>query len=374
MIGLERGKVTLYIHNPVWNTEAARTIKVLKEILGDIATETEHVGSTAVNTIMAKPIIDIMPVVFELEAVDAAAGEFEKAGYEYMGEFGIAGRRYLRKGGCERTHQVHIFRQEDRYNIGRHLAFRDYLRCHCEEAERYAREVITSGYHSLNPSYSQIFINYSQNLYDLKESIWEIEYYGDNTQYYTAGHVGRNTGIPSASDSPIGHCLGMIRSTANHYDMYDATDVRRDWNIGPYSYNEDGSHKMLSESDDKNIRYCAKFRREYEDVVSDSKMPTATAINFPVLRYADVLLMYAEAHFCNPDADAARDAEALECFNMVRRYTQQMSFVWGTIPDSSPWKKYADIYFGSISSRDRLWPIPSDEMSVDGNLVQNPGW
>lgn len=293
------------------------------------------------------------------------------------------------------------------------------------EAERYAREVITSGYHSLNPSYSQIFINYSQNLYDLKESIWEIEYYGDNTQYYTAGHVGRNTGIPSASDSPIGHCLGMIRSTANHYDMYDATDVRRDWNIGPYSYNEDGSHKMLSESDDKNIRYCAKFRREYEDVVSDSKMPTATAINFPVLRYADVLLMYAEAHFCNPDADAARDAEALECFNMVRRrghgldatlpdasvdyvmsskdefmselrderarelayemlrrddlirwgiYTQQMSFVWGTIPDSSPWKKYADIYFGSISSRDRLWPIPSDEMSVDGNLVQNPGW
>ena len=78
-------------------------------------------------------------MVFELEAVDAAAGEFEKAGYEYMGEFGITGRRYLRKGGCERTHQVHIFRQEDRYNIGRHLAFRDYLRCHCEEAERYAR-------------------------------------------------------------------------------------------------------------------------------------------------------------------------------------------------------------------------------------------
>ena len=56
-----------------------------------------------------------------------------------MGEFGITGRRYLRKGGCERTYQVHIFRQEDRYNIGRHLAFRDYLRCHCEEAERYAR-------------------------------------------------------------------------------------------------------------------------------------------------------------------------------------------------------------------------------------------
>ena len=52
-----------------------------------------------------------------------------------MGEFGITGRRYLRKGGCERDTSGAYIRQEDRYNIGRHLAFRDYLRCHCEEAE-----------------------------------------------------------------------------------------------------------------------------------------------------------------------------------------------------------------------------------------------
>ncbi len=83
MIGLERGKVTLYIHNPVWNTEAARTIKVLKEILGDIATETEHVGSTAVNTIMAKPIIDIALAVSNFTDIIGYNSKLELHGFYY---------------------------------------------------------------------------------------------------------------------------------------------------------------------------------------------------------------------------------------------------------------------------------------------------
>ena len=65
-----------------------------------------------------------------MKKVDDAAEAFSKIGYEYLGEFGIAGRRYLRKGGDERTHQIHIFQTEDWNNIGRHLAFRDYMRTH----------------------------------------------------------------------------------------------------------------------------------------------------------------------------------------------------------------------------------------------------
>ena len=60
-------------------------------------------------------------------------------GYEYLGEFGIEGRRYLRKGGDERTHQIHIFQADDWNNIGRHLAFRDYMRTHEKEREEYAK-------------------------------------------------------------------------------------------------------------------------------------------------------------------------------------------------------------------------------------------
>ena len=57
---------------------------------------------------------------------------------KYMGEFGIPGRRYLRKGGAHRTHQVHIFGAESQYEIERHLAVRDYLRMHPLKADAYA--------------------------------------------------------------------------------------------------------------------------------------------------------------------------------------------------------------------------------------------
>jgi GrpB-like predicted nucleotidyltransferase (UPF0157 family) len=60
-------------------------------------------------------------------------------GYEVMGEFGIAGRRYYRRDDAagERTHQVHAF-QSGSPHVERHLAFRDYLRAHREPARQYA--------------------------------------------------------------------------------------------------------------------------------------------------------------------------------------------------------------------------------------------
>lgn len=78
-------------------------------------------------------------VVRSLEKTDGAAEKFAETGYEYCGEFGIAGRRYLRKGGDERTHQIHIFQADDWGNIGRHLAFRDYMRTHEKERNQYAK-------------------------------------------------------------------------------------------------------------------------------------------------------------------------------------------------------------------------------------------
>lgn len=80
-----------------------------------------------------------MAVVRSLERVDTVAEKFSDIGYEYLGEFGIEGRRYLRKGGDERTHQIHIFQADDWNNIGRHLAFRDYMRTHEKEREEYAK-------------------------------------------------------------------------------------------------------------------------------------------------------------------------------------------------------------------------------------------
>ncbi len=112
---------------------------LLKEILADNCIAIYHIGSTSVPGLAAKPIIDIMVVVRSLEGVDTVAEKFLDIGYEYLGEFGIMGRRYLRKGGDERTHQIHIFQADDWNNIGRHLAFRDYMRTHEKERNEYAK-------------------------------------------------------------------------------------------------------------------------------------------------------------------------------------------------------------------------------------------
>ena len=126
-------------YDPHWPQMFEREAEKLAAVLGDNLVAIHHIGSTAVEGLKAKPIIDILPVVRDLGAVDARAGNFEELGYEYLGEFGIPGRRYLRKGGDERTHQIHIFSAESRGEIRRHLAVRDYLRTHREEADAYGR-------------------------------------------------------------------------------------------------------------------------------------------------------------------------------------------------------------------------------------------
>ena len=124
-------------YDPSWPLLFEAEASLIKGILKDNLVAIHHIGSTSVLSLAAKPIIDIMPVVKDLSAVDAVCDEFIKIGYEYLGPFGIEERRYLRKGGDERTHQIHIFQVGDKHNIIRHLAFRDYLRSHREVAIEY---------------------------------------------------------------------------------------------------------------------------------------------------------------------------------------------------------------------------------------------
>lgn len=122
-----------------WTSMFEAEAKKIRFILQENCIEVYHIGSTSVPGLKAKPIVDIMPVVWDLQKVDAVSIEFEKIGYEYLGEFGIVGRRYLRKGGDERTHQIHIFEAGNQQDIGRHLAVRDYLRTHKDVADEYGQ-------------------------------------------------------------------------------------------------------------------------------------------------------------------------------------------------------------------------------------------
>jgi GrpB-like predicted nucleotidyltransferase (UPF0157 family) len=107
--------------------------------LGESLLEIHHIGSTAIPSMHAKPVIDMLAVITELEAADKANGRMEALGYQAMGEFGIAGRRYFRRddGAGVRTHQVHAFAQGSPH-VRRHLAFRDFMRAHPAPAKEYA--------------------------------------------------------------------------------------------------------------------------------------------------------------------------------------------------------------------------------------------
>lgn len=125
-------------YEPQWIREFKKEANLVQNILGENCVFVHHIGSTAVPGLAAKPIIDIMPVVHNLKQVDAVKTTFEGIGYEYLGEFGIPGRRFLRKGGDERTHHIHIFSESQKEDIERHLAVRDYLRAHKDACDAYA--------------------------------------------------------------------------------------------------------------------------------------------------------------------------------------------------------------------------------------------
>lgn len=139
-----------------WPKQFCAEAACVREILGSNLVQIFHIGSTAVPGLRAKPVIDMMPVVRSLDGVDGCTAAFEALGYEVLGEYGMAGRRYMRKGGDERTHQMHVFRYDNTKDILRHLAFRDYLKSHAEVraeygelksrlAKRYPKDIVAYG-------------------------------------------------------------------------------------------------------------------------------------------------------------------------------------------------------------------------------------
>lgn len=289
-------------------------------------------------------------------------------------------------------------------------------------ALKWAKKVKDSGEHSLNPSYSQIFINEAQDIYDVKESMWEVEFYGNRLGAYASiletGKVGVRNGIRQ-DNADLGFCQSYNWAYARLYYAYDVKDIRRDWNVAPYYFSGNNtSTKVNWTSAQIYNRYAGKWRREYETLRPFGKTDCGT--NFPLLRYADVLLMLAEAE----NEVNGPTALALECLNLVKaragltafstasketlrqeirdeRYREltweclrtqdlkrwgiliqtmkdvanEVSVGNGAIPAAPAAQKPAAIMAGTnITARDVYWPIPTRELSLDKLLVQNTGW
>ncbi|RBP89983.1 GrpB-like predicted nucleotidyltransferase (UPF0157 family) [Cytobacillus firmus] len=131
-------KIRLTEFSNNWALMYRQETQILKTIFKDDIIKCEHFGSTAVRGMKAKPVIDMMCLVKDIEKIDKFKEEMRNLGYEAAGEWGITGRRLFRKGGENRSHHLHFY-QFDNPQIERHLIFRDFLRSHPAEATRYTK-------------------------------------------------------------------------------------------------------------------------------------------------------------------------------------------------------------------------------------------
>ncbi|WP_199247897.1 GrpB family protein [[Phormidium] sp. ETS-05] len=132
-------RVAVVPHDPQWADAFAVESQQIADALGENVVAIHHIGSTAIPMIYAKPIIDLLVEVKDINQVNQQNSTLESLGYEVMGEFGIPGRRYFRKNNPAgmRTHHVHIF-EVGSPQVERHLNFRDYMIAHPEAAQKYS--------------------------------------------------------------------------------------------------------------------------------------------------------------------------------------------------------------------------------------------
>ncbi len=131
--------VDVVSYDPQWVTLFRAEVLELRSLFGSEILAAHHIGSTAVPGITAKPIVDILLEVREIKHIDAYNEQLRRRGYEPRGEYGLPGRRFFpRTENGKRTFHVHIWQRGD-VEIPRHLAFRDYMIAHADEALAYGR-------------------------------------------------------------------------------------------------------------------------------------------------------------------------------------------------------------------------------------------
>lgn len=332
-----------------------------------------------------------------------------------------------------------------------------------EKAAYWAKQVINSGLHRLNPSYSDIFIKMIKDEYDTeyRESIWEVDFKGDRTTDWTNGRIGDMLGMQNTSTVDTNfskwncnYAYGFYNGSLKLWDLYwrtdrtdnenesetAITDVRQDWNMAPYNYSGyngdyyatcvagyDKSPYVFDKKASLNDptaaagqRNATKWRRETIYEGHQNAKSLYTGINFPILRYSDVLLMYAEAiNEARPDkageaydyvkqvrdragiatrdkGEYASQAAMREfvrnergrelCFEGLRKYDL---IRWGIfveemrkytqMQDDARWSgngmaKRAAVIGANIQEKHIYQPIPATELGVNKLLKQNPMW
>lgn len=138
MIGLKRGIVELVPYNEKWPEEFQKEAKILKHILADRAVAIEHIGSTAIPGIKAKPVIDVAVGLRSMEGIESIIDILDKNQYYYRPKFGNKETHVVFAKGDDvsRTHYIHIMRFNGQ-PWKEKIFFRDYMRSNSQAAQQY---------------------------------------------------------------------------------------------------------------------------------------------------------------------------------------------------------------------------------------------
>ena len=135
-----RKHVVVHSYEKTWADDFVAIRDELNVVLKDLALRIEHVGSTSVEGLSAKPIIDIDVVIENRERLPEVIAALQKLGYSHEGDQGIPGREAFKYEGKEHLRKHHLYVcAQDSEELKRHIAFRDYLRSHPDAVAEYSR-------------------------------------------------------------------------------------------------------------------------------------------------------------------------------------------------------------------------------------------
>lgn len=130
------GSIVVVDYDPSWPATFERLRQRIWPAVSDVATAVEHVGSTSVPGLAAKPVIDMTMAVPAASDVPVAIGRLAALDYIHRGNLGVDGRAAFQSPGMLPRHHLYLC-PHDSLAFRNHVSVRDYLRAHPEAATRY---------------------------------------------------------------------------------------------------------------------------------------------------------------------------------------------------------------------------------------------
>lgn len=174
-------------------------------------------------------------------------------------------------------------------------------------------QIIESHHHTLNDSYERVFRNVCENIMEPSEVMYEVQFYNPSGEDEHSSKIGSYNSPEIDRNSSYGLGNSFIKTTHFAYDLYEIGDLRRETAIATFKI--DAQDNVIEIPRNQSYTWApGKWRRNW--IPGPPKDLENMDINFILLRYSDILLMYAEAV---NEVEGHLDDLGLECLNQVRR-------------------------------------------------------